>query len=81
MRTPIGSLLVLVAATLALGSQLAMASTAPPDSVVQVAAVEEYHEGFRRDAPARVSAVLGPSFIMFNGNFSGTRAPGRSICI
>jgi hypothetical protein len=36
-----------------------------------VAAVEEYHEGFRRDAPARVSAVLGPSFTMFNGNFSG----------
>jgi hypothetical protein len=71
MRTPIGSRLMLIAATLTLGSQLALASTAPTDSAALVAAVEEYHEGFRRDAPGRVSAVLGPSFTMFNGNFSG----------
>lgn len=50
---------------------LAAASTTPPDSVAVVAAVEEYHEGFRQNAPGRVTAVLGPSFTMFNGNFSG----------
>ncbi len=47
------------------------ASIAPPDSADVVAAVEEYHEGLRRNAPERVTAVLGPSFTMFNGAFSG----------
>ena len=47
------------------------ASTTSPDSAAVIATVEEYHEGFRRNAPARVTAVLGPSFTMFNGNFSG----------
>ena len=71
MCTRISSRLVLIAATLILGSRVALASTAPTDSAALVAAVEEYHEGFRRGAPGRVSAVLGPSFTMFNGNFSG----------
>lgn len=53
------------------GWQSALASPIPPDSAAVVAVVEEYHEGFRRDDPGRVSAVLGPSFTMFNGNFSG----------
>jgi hypothetical protein len=78
MCTPIGSGLVLIAATLTLGSQLALASTAPTDSAALVAAVKEYHEGFRRDAPGRVSAVLGPSFTIrcgFSGcTFVATRA-------
>jgi len=43
----------------------------PPNSVAVVATVEEYHEGFRRNAPARVTAVLGPGFTMFNGTYSG----------
>ena len=47
------------------------ALAAPADSAAVVAAVEEYHEGLRRNAPERVTAVLGPSFTMFNGNFSG----------
>ena len=59
-------LLLLMAATPA----LAAASPAPGYSAAAVAAVEEFHEGFRRNAPARVSAVLGPSFVIFNGNFS-----------
>jgi hypothetical protein len=53
------------------GWQPAHALPTPPDSAAIVAVVEEYHEGFRRDDPGRVSAVLGPSFTMFNGNFSG----------
>ena len=56
---------------LALGPQLGLAAPAPPDSAAVVAAVEEYHEGLRRSDPGRVTAVLGPSFTMFNGNFSG----------
>lgn len=47
------------------------ATPAPTDSASVLAAIEEYHEGFRRNTPARVSAVLGPSFTMFNGNHSG----------
>ena len=54
-----------------LSSEPLAASAPPPDSAAVIAAVEEYHEGLRRNAPGRVSAVLGPSFTMFNGNFSG----------
>ncbi len=54
-----------------LSSEPLVASAPPPDSAAVIAAVEEYHEGLRRNAPSRVSAVLGPSFTMFNGNFSG----------
>ena len=56
---------------LGLATGPADASTTSPDSAAIIATVEEYHEGFRRNAPGRVTAVLGPSFTMFNGNFSG----------
>lgn len=72
MSTPTGRRLTWsVLLGLSLGSQLAAAATTPTDSAAVVAAIEEYHEGFRRNAPSRVTAVLGPSFTMFNGNFSG----------
>ncbi len=71
MSTAIGRRLLLQVLWLGLGPQWAIASTSPTDSAAIVAAVEEYHEGFRRNAPGRVTAVLGPSFTMFNGNFSG----------
>jgi hypothetical protein len=72
MSAPSGKRLVWVLLGLGLGPRLAVASTTPADSVAVVAAIEEYHEGFRRNAPSRVTAVLGPSFTMFNGNFSGS---------
>lgn len=50
---------------------VARSATAPTDSAAVVAVVEEYHEGLRRNAPDRVRAVLGSSFIMFNGAHSG----------
>jgi len=71
MSTPIDKRLTWLLLGLTLGPHLAVASTTPTDSAAVVAAVEEYHEGFRRNAPSRVTAVLGPSFTMFNGNFSG----------
>jgi hypothetical protein len=71
MSTRLGNRAALVCVALGLGAPPAMASLTPPDSAAAVAAVEEYHEGFRRNAPGRVTAVLGPSFTMFNGNFSG----------
>ena len=79
MRVPPVSLLLGLGFTFA--PRPAAASATPPNSVAVVATVEEYHEGFRRNAPTRVTAVLGPSFTMFNGNHSGVaRAPGRSTC-
>jgi hypothetical protein len=71
MSTMLGRSLAGFFAGVSLGTQLAFASPDPPDSAAVVAAVEEYHEGLRRGDPGRVSAVLGPSFTMFNGNFSG----------
>lgn len=71
MSMAIGRRLLLQLVALSLGAQLAIASTPPTDSAGMVAAVQEYHEGFRRNVPSRVTAVLGPSFTMFNGNFSG----------
>jgi hypothetical protein len=71
MNTIIGRQLAWLSVSLAFGPQFAFASRAPTDSAAVVAVVEEYHEGFRRDDPRRVSAVLGPSFTMFNGSFSG----------
>lgn len=71
MNTPIGRRLRWIALSLGLAPQLAVASASPPDSAAVVAAIEEYHEGFRRNTPGRVTAVLGPSFTIFNGNFSG----------
>ena len=71
MRTIPGRRLAWLSLSLTLGPQLAFASRTPTDSAAVVAVVEEYHEGLRRDEPGRVSAVLGPSFTMFNGNFSG----------
>ena len=56
---------------LALIARLAAAAPSPTDSAAVLAAIEEYHEGLRRNEPGRVSAVLGPSFTIFNGNFSG----------
>ena len=59
---------------LALGlvlNPLAHAVAAPPDSAAAVAVVEEYNEALRRGAPDRLSAVLGPSLMMFNGAYSG----------
>jgi hypothetical protein len=57
---------------LVLGLVPSHAEAGPPtDSASVVAAVEEYHEGFRRNEPGRVTAVLGPSFTMFNGASSG----------
>lgn len=47
------------------------ASGPPSDSAQVVAAIEEYHEGLRRNAPERVTAVLAPSFTLFNGDHSG----------
>jgi Putative lumazine-binding len=71
MSTVIGRRLAWLSVCLTLGQQPAFASRTPTDSAAVVAAIEEYHEGLRRDDPSRVSAVLGPSFTMFNGNFSG----------
>jgi hypothetical protein len=70
MSTATGRWLALVPLALGLGPHLVVAAPAPPDSAAVIAAVEEYHEGLRRDDPGRVTAVLGPSFTMFNGNFS-----------
>lgn len=50
---------------------VARSATTPTDSATVVAVVEEYHEGLRRNAPDRVRAALGSSFIMFNGAHSG----------
>ena len=63
------TLLCLVLATAV--PRVAGAASAPPDSAAVVAVVEEYQEGLRRGAPDRVRAVLGSSFIMFNGARSG----------
>lgn len=71
MSKTTGSWLALLSLGPGLGPQLVVGAPAPPDSAAVVAAVEEYHEGLRRDDPSRVTAVLGPSFTMFNGNFSG----------
>lgn len=71
MSKALGRRLAWLPLGLGLGPQLVSASTTPTDSAAVVAAVEEYHEGLRRDDPGRVTAVLGPSFTMFNGNFSG----------
>ena len=71
MSSVIGRRLAWLSMGFSLGPQVAFASPTPTDSAAVVAAVEEYHEGLRRDDPGRVSAVLGPSFTMFNGNFSG----------
>jgi hypothetical protein len=71
MSTRVGRILAGFLLGLTLSPEPVHASKAPTDSAAVVAAVEEYHEGLRRDAPGRVSAVLGPSFTMFNGNFSG----------
>ncbi len=54
-----------------LAAQVGLVAAAPPDSAAVVATIEEYHEGFRRNTPSRVTAVLGPSFTMVNGNYSG----------
>ena len=71
MSTPTSQRLAWILLGLSFGPRLAAAATLPTDSAAVVAAIEEYHEGFRRNAPGRVTAVLGPSFTMFNGNFSG----------
>jgi hypothetical protein len=71
MSIVIGRGLAWFSVGLSLGAHPAFASPTATDSAAVVAAVEEYHEGLRRDDPARVSAVLGPSFTMFNGSFSG----------
>jgi hypothetical protein len=54
-----------------LAPSVATAGPASTDSAAVVQAIEEYHAGLRANAPARVLAVLGPSFTMFNGNHSG----------
>jgi hypothetical protein len=56
---------------LALAPWSAVAAGPPPDSAEAVALVEEFHDGLRDNQPGRVSAILGPSFTIFNGNFSG----------
>ena len=71
MKLPVGRHLASLLLVLSLSSEPLVASAPPPDSAAVIAAVEEYHEGLRRNAPGRVTAVLGPSFTMFNGNFSG----------
>ena len=45
-----------------------------PDSAAAVAVVREYSEALRRGSPERLSAVLGPSLVMFNGAYSGDPA-------
>lgn len=71
MSTRVGRVVAGFLLGLSLAPRLVYASKSPTDSAAVLAAVEEYHEGLRRNAPGRVSAVLGPSFTMFNGNFSG----------
>jgi hypothetical protein len=71
MSTPFRRSLTLLPFAIVLGATAVDASASPTDSAAVLAVIEEYHEGFRRNAPDRVSAVLGPSFTMFNGNFSG----------
>ena len=71
MKLLVGRPLAWLLLAMSLSSEPLLASASPPDFAAVIAAVEEYHEGLRRSAPSRVSAVLGPSFTMFNGNFSG----------
>lgn len=61
----------LLSLLLLLGAPALAAAAAPTDSADAVAVVEEYHEGLRRNAPDRVRATLGSSFMMFNGAHSG----------
>jgi hypothetical protein len=61
----------LLSLLLATAPGAARASAAPTDSADAVAVVEEYHEALRRNAPDRVRAALGSSFMMFNGAHSG----------
>ncbi len=71
MHTLTGTSLAGLLLGTSLCTQPAVASPNPSDSVAIVAVLEEYHEGLRRNEPGRVTAVLGPSFTMFNGSFSG----------
>ena len=71
MRPPLSRSSLLPLVLLSIVPHMAHAWTPPSDSAAVVAVVEEYNEALRRGAHERVSAVLGPSLMMFNGAYSG----------